>query len=161
PCCSSRRSFPPFWRNGRAWKTTPLPTSAAFVRTAARTGSTWRSRPLRWSCIRPTGRWSSPNSTAAVAAATALFPPQHRDWSLPAEAALTPLAAERLAREAAIQPFDGAARSLRIDWRLDALDARQVQRWSEALGRSLVRKRDDEVRAYRQGRRRSEEHTAG
>ena len=35
--------------------------------------------------------------------AAALFPPQHRDWALPAEAALTPRAAERVARESAVQ----------------------------------------------------------
>jgi hypothetical protein len=73
---------------------------------------------------------------------------------LPSEAPLTPAAAERLARESAIQPFEGAAKSLRIDWQLDGpLDARQVQRWGEALGRSLVRRRDTEVLAYQQGRR--------
>lgn len=66
---------------------------------------------------------------------------------------MTPLAAERLAREAAIQPFGGAAKSLRIDWHLESLDAKQIQRWSEELGRSLVKKRDNEVLGYQQGRR--------
>ena len=72
---------------------------------------------------------------------------------MPVEAPLTPAAAERLARESAIQPFDGAAKSLRIDWRLDPLDAKQVQRWGEALGRSLVHQRDNQVRGYQQGKR--------
>jgi hypothetical protein len=51
-----------------------------------------------------------------------------------------------------VQPFEPAARALRRDWGL-ALDARQVQRWSESLGRSLVRERDREVQAYQEGRR--------
>lgn len=52
-----------------------------------------------------------------------------------------------------MQPFEPAARALRRDWGLEALDARQVQRWSESLGRSLVRERDREVQAYQEGRR--------
>jgi hypothetical protein len=72
---------------------------------------------------------------------------------MPSEAPLTPRAAERLSREAAVQPFDNAARALCIDWCLDVLDGKQVQRWSEALGASLVRQRDAEIVAYREGRR--------
>lgn len=72
---------------------------------------------------------------------------------MPGEAPLTPRAAERLAREAAVQPFDGAARSLRIDWHMESLDGKQVQRWGEALGGLLVRQRDREVLAYREGHR--------
>jgi hypothetical protein len=52
-----------------------------------------------------------------------------------------------------VQPFEPAARALRRDWGLEALDARQAQRWSESLGRSLVRERDREVQAYQEGRR--------
>jgi len=74
-----------------------------------------------------------------------------RDWGLPAEANLTPRAAERVAREAAVQSFDNAARALRIDWCMAALDGKQVQRWAEAAGDALVRRRDAEVRAYRAG----------
>jgi len=69
---------------------------------------------------------------------------------LPSEVPLTPVAAERLAREAAIQPFEGAAKALSLDWKLE-LHSRQVQRWSQALGRSLVSQRDREVLEYRQG----------
>ena len=78
---------------------------------------------------------------------------------LPAEARLTPRAAERVAREsaAAAQSFDAAARSLALDWGLEALDGKQVQRWGEALGEALggalVRARDAEVSAYRAGAR--------
>src|SRR5258708_5432911 len=93
------------------------------------------------------------NSTAAAAIVAALFPPQRRDWGLPSEAPLTSRAAERLAREAAVQSFDNGARALRIDWGMESLDRKQVERWSEALGRSNVRRRDAEVLAYEEGRR--------
>jgi hypothetical protein len=67
---------------------------------------------------------------------------------------LTPRAAERLARESAAQgSFDNAARALRIDWCLEALDGKQVQRWGEALGQTMVQQRDREVLAYHEGRR--------
>jgi hypothetical protein len=72
---------------------------------------------------------------------------------LPSEAPLTPRAAERLAREAAVQGFENAARALGIDWCMEGLDKKQVERWSEALGGSIVRQRDAEVVAYREGRR--------
>ena len=72
---------------------------------------------------------------------------------MPSEASLTPRAAERVARESAVQSFDNAARALCIDWGLEALDGKQVQRWGEALGRSMVQARDAEVLAYEQGRR--------
>jgi len=84
--------------------------------------------------------------------ATALFPPQNRDWSLPAEVPLTPRAAERLAREAAQEAFDPAARSLNYDWGT-TLDGKQVQRWAEALGRDVAAARDAEARAYERGER--------
>ena len=64
---------------------------------------------------------------------------------------LTPRAAERVSREGACQSFENAARALAIDWNLDSLDGKQVQRWAEALGQSLVRKRDREVQRYREG----------
>lgn len=66
---------------------------------------------------------------------------------------MTPRAAERVARESAVQSFDNAARALCIDWGLEVLDGKQVQRWGEALGRSMVKARDAEVLAYEQGRR--------
>jgi hypothetical protein len=80
---------------------------------------------------------------------TGLFPPQERALSLPAEVPLTPRAAERLGREAAVQPFDQAARALQMDWGM-TMHGRQVQRWSQALGDSLVMKRDREVLAYQE-----------
>jgi hypothetical protein len=84
-----------------------------------------------------------------------LFPPQDREWSLPAEAPLTPQAATRLSREAATQQgFEPAARALSDDWSLDQpLHPEQVRRWSEQLGQSLVAQRDAEVRDYQCGRR--------
>lgn len=84
-----------------------------------------------------------------------LFPPQDREWSLPAETPLTPQAAARLGREAATQQgFEPAARALNIDWQLDPpLHPEQVRRWSEELGRSVVARRDAEVRDYQCGQR--------
>jgi hypothetical protein len=81
-----------------------------------------------------------------------LFPPQKREWALPAEVPLTPRAAERLSREASVQAFEPAARALEKDWGMP-LDGKQVQRWSQAIGQSLVRRRHKEVRAYEQGQR--------
>jgi hypothetical protein len=84
-----------------------------------------------------------------------LFPPQDREWSLPAEAPLTPQAARRLGREAATQQgFDPAARALSEDWAMDpALHPEQVRRWAEALGASVVAKREAEVEQYQRGQR--------
>jgi hypothetical protein len=81
---------------------------------------------------------------------TALFPPQNRDWSIPAEVPLTPRAAERLAREAADKTFDPAARSLNIDWDMN-LDGKQVQRWAQALGNSVIAQRTAEANALERG----------
>jgi hypothetical protein len=72
---------------------------------------------------------------------------------LPSEAPLTPRAAERLSREAAVQSFDNAARALMTDWCMEQLDGKQVERWSEALGGTMVRQRDAEVLRYREGHR--------
>ena len=81
----------------------------------------------------------------------ALFPPQVRDWGLPAEVGLTPRAARRVAREGALQSFDQGAMALNEDWGMH-LDGKQVQRWSQALGRTVLSERDSEVRALEQGR---------
>lgn len=81
----------------------------------------------------------------------ALFPPQNRDWALPAEANLSPHAAERVCREAAYKAFDEAAKSLNLDWRTP-FDGKQIQRWSQALGRGMVAGRDRQTQAYREGR---------
>lgn len=80
-----------------------------------------------------------------------LFPPQNRDWALPAEANLSPRAAERICREAAQKAFDESAKSLNIDWKMN-LDGKQIQRWGEALGRGMVTARDRQTQAYREGR---------
>jgi hypothetical protein len=69
---------------------------------------------------------------------------------LPSEASLSPIAAERVCREAAQKPFDQAAKSLNIDWKQN-WDRKQIQRWSESLGRSWVQQRDRDSQAYRQG----------
>ena len=81
-----------------------------------------------------------------------LFPPQERNWALPAEAELTPRAAERVGRESATQGSDPAARALSIDWGTQ-IHGRQLQRWGQALGQSVVRVRDAEVLAYATGER--------
>ena len=64
---------------------------------------------------------------------------------------LTPKAAERVSRETAAQGFDLAARALRVDWGLESLDAKQVQRWGEASGEVLTCCRDAEVQRHREG----------
>jgi len=81
---------------------------------------------------------------------TGLFPPQDRDWGLPSEVPLTPLAAERVAREGADRVFDDAARALNLDWQTE-LDGKQIQRWSERMGDRLVAARAQEVRLERCG----------
>jgi hypothetical protein len=82
---------------------------------------------------------------------TALFPPQYRDWALPSEAPLTPHAAERVCREAAQKAFDEGARSLNIDFQTH-WDGKQIERWSDKLGGALVRQRDRQTQAIREGR---------
>jgi len=81
---------------------------------------------------------------------TGLFPPQERDWGLPVEANLSPKAAARVAREAATQSFDNGARALNIDWGTH-LDGKQIQRWGEALGQSLVADRQQQLQAFQMG----------
>ena len=83
---------------------------------------------------------------------TGLFPPQERDWALPHEAHLSPKAARRIAREAACQSFDNAARALNEDWGT-SLDGKQVQRWAEKLGQTLVEQQARQVQACERGER--------
>jgi hypothetical protein len=66
------------------------------------------------------------------------------------EADLSPKAAARVAREAATQSFDNAARALNLDWGTE-FDGKQIQRWGEAFGESLVRKREAELAASDRG----------
>lgn len=68
------------------------------------------------------------------------------------EVPLTPHAARRLGREAAVNSFDKAAAALAEDWR-SRWDGKQIQRWAEALGSRLVRERQREVEAYARGLR--------
>jgi len=67
---------------------------------------------------------------------------------------LTPRAAERLGREAAVQKFEPAARALTCDWGIDPdrpLHPEQVRRWAEAMGAALARRRAAEVSACERG----------
>jgi hypothetical protein len=75
---------------------------------------------------------------------------------LPSEAPLTPQAACRVAREAAVQQaFEPATRALTSDWGMsdDPLHPEQVRRWAEGLGKSAVADRDAELAAYQCGQR--------
>jgi len=65
---------------------------------------------------------------------------------------LTPRAARRVAREGALNSFDQAALALNEDWGTH-LDGKQIQRWAEAIGRTITLARDAEVRAFEQGSR--------
>lgn len=69
---------------------------------------------------------------------------------LPVEADLSPKAAARVAREAATQSFDNAARALNIDWGT-RYDGKQIQRWGEALGQTLVESRQKELEEFQAG----------
>jgi hypothetical protein len=60
---------------------------------------------------------------------------------------LTPRAAERVARETAIVPFDLAARSVNADWGT-AYDGKQMQRWGEHYGEKVAACREQERRAF-------------
>lgn len=55
-----------------------------------------------------------------------------------------------MAREAATQSFDNAARALNIDWG-SGYDGKQIQRWGEALGQTLVGHRQRELAAMAKG----------
>jgi hypothetical protein len=67
---------------------------------------------------------------------------------------LTPLAAERVAREAAEHAFGQSARSISLDWHLAPeapLDGKQIERWAERLGQAVVDQRQAEVEALGRG----------
>ena len=96
--------------------------------------------------------WCSLGSTRGAARVAVLFLPQVRDWGLPAEAPLTSRAGRRVARDSALHSFDQAALALNEDWGTH-LDGKQIQRWAEAMGRVVVRGREQEVEAYEQGHR--------
>ena len=78
------------------------------------------------------------------------FPLRCVDWGLPAEVLLSSRAARRVAREGAVQSFDQAALALNEDWGTH-LDGKQIERWSQAIGRAVLLRRDAEVAAYDRG----------
>jgi hypothetical protein len=80
----------------------------------------------------------------------ALFPPQVRDWALSSEAALTPKALSRAARESTLHTYAPAAAALSEDWGV-SLDGKQLERWMIKLGGRLVRERDAAIAASEQG----------
>ncbi|MBU0718063.1 MAG: hypothetical protein KJ749_07430 [Planctomycetes bacterium] len=51
-----------------------------------------------------------------------------------------------------MQTFDKAAAALGEDWDW-TLDGKQIQRWAEAIGRTVAQEREAEVRAFEQGHR--------
>lgn len=65
---------------------------------------------------------------------------------------LTPQAAERMAREAATQTFDPAAKSLNADWGTH-YDGKQIQRWAEHIGGQVVAIEERERMVQSKGRR--------
>ena len=65
---------------------------------------------------------------------------------------LSPKAAERVAREAATQSYDPAAKALNLDWGT-SLDGKQVQRWAMALGQAVLGERQKAVEDYERGHR--------
>jgi hypothetical protein len=93
------------------------------------------------------------SSSADAGPVTGLFPPQGREWGLPIQARqLSPKAAERVALEGATGSFAEAARKLNQDWGT-TWNAKQIQRWSEGLGRQAAALRDRQARQCAQGQR--------
>ena len=82
----------------------------------------------------------------------ALFPPQLREWLLPSEAALTPRAARRIARETALQYVDKAAEAISEDWGVK-IDGKQLERWSAKFGSRIEAERAHDVAASECGQR--------
>jgi hypothetical protein len=69
---------------------------------------------------------------------------------MPTEANLSPKAAARVGREAATHSFDDGARALNIDWGT-TLDGKQIERWGEALGETLVKQRHQQLELFEHG----------
>src|SRR5689334_18965726 len=117
-----------------------------IARIAARLGhiSKTRARLPRAKSVRPADRFSFNNKAPGAEPATALFPPQLRDWMLCSEAALTPRAARRVARETATQTFDKAAAAINEDWNTD-FDAKQLERWALKFGARIDAERAREM----------------
>ncbi len=55
-----------------------------------------------------------------------------------------------MARESSSHSFDQAALALNEDWGTH-LDGKQIQRWAEKIGETVLSVRDAEVRAFEQG----------
>ena len=70
---------------------------------------------------------------------------------MPAEVPLTPHAARRVARESAVQSFANVSSALGEDWGW-SVDGKQIQRWAQAMGRTMVEEREAQVKAFEQGR---------
>lgn len=66
--------------------------------------------------------------------------------------ALSPKAYRRVVRESVTQSFAKAAAALREDWGVD-YDGKQIQRWSQLAGESLLADQGRERRLYEQGQR--------
>lgn len=79
-----------------------------------------------------------------------IFPPQREAWGLSEDCPLSPLAARRVAREAATQSFENAARALNEDWDT-GYDGKHIQRWAQRLGGKLIAAREAELSASAAG----------
>ena len=119
---------------------------------AVRIGPTWKRKRRGRSGNHRVGRYYLKSSTHVAEPVTALFPPQVRNWALPSEAALTPKAAERVAREATTQTPDKAAEALNQDWGT-RWDGRQIDRWVQRFGARLDAEHAAEVAASESGHR--------
>jgi hypothetical protein len=97
-------------------------------------------------------KWCSPISVFGVGHATDLFPPQARDWALPADVPLSAHAQKRMAREAVVQPYAKAAQALNEDWGSD-YDGKHIQRWAQRAGNALLAEQAVERQAYERGKR--------
>jgi hypothetical protein len=69
---------------------------------------------------------------------------------LDAQVGLTPRAAERVSREAALLPFDLAARNVNTDWGT-TYDGTQMQRWGEHYGSQIAAAQERERRGLGKG----------
>ncbi len=98
------------------------------------------------------GKWCSAINVFAVGRAADLFPPQARDWALPADVPLSPHAQKRVAREAVVQPYAKAAQALNEDW-ASGYDGKHIQRWAQRTGNALLAEQAFERAAYERGKR--------
>jgi hypothetical protein len=71
---------------------------------------------------------------------------------MPVEGLLSPKAACRVAREGVAQTFPKATEALNEDWGTQ-WDAKQIQRWVESMGQTLLAQQRQEVARYERGER--------